>query len=195
VKGRPGNRTRTRYRLTADLRGHAESGEMRTASTPPDWSDVEHDSPVPSMSAMKRIGGYARTGVILVIGLTVLLAGVAMLALPGPGIVVIILGLVILSQEFAWAERLLDTAVEKLAASNSRAQESRHGKRVLAASGAGLILAGLVVFAIWSQFWVVGISLIIAGVIGLCTLHPRVHAWVDERAATGINATDDVPAR
>ena len=27
------------------------------------------------------------------------------------------------------------------------------------------------------------------------TLIPQVHQWVDERAATGINATDDVPAR
>ena len=67
--------------------------------------------------------------------MTVLLAGVAMLALPGPGMVVIIVGLVILATEFAWAQRLLDIAVEKVAAANSRAQESRHGKRMLAASG------------------------------------------------------------
>ena len=147
------------------------------------------------MSAMRRIGGYARTAVILVVGMTVLLAGVAMLALPGPGMVVIIVGLVILATEFEWAQRLLDIAVEKVAAANSRAQESRHGKRMLAASGIGLMVAGVVVIAIWSQFVVVGISLIVAGIIGLCTLIPRVHQWVEERAATGINATDDVPAR
>jgi uncharacterized protein (TIGR02611 family) len=147
------------------------------------------------MSTMKRIGGYARRGLILVVGGTVLLAGIAMLALPGPGVFVIIVALVILATEFAWAERLLDRAVEKLAAANSRAQESAHGKRMLAASGLGLIVAGLVVIAIWSQFWVVGVSLIIAGIIGLCTLHPQVHEWVEERAVTGINATDDVPAR
>jgi len=161
----------------------------------PDWTDVDGVDPVAPMSAMRRIGGYARTAVILVVGVTVLLAGIAMLALPGPGLLVIIVGLVILSQEFAWAERLLDRAVEKLAAANSRAQESRHGKRMLAASGIGLIVAGIVVGVVWSQFVVVGISLVIAGIIGLCTLHPRVHEWVDERAATGINATDDVPAR
>ena len=34
-----------------------------------------------------------------------LLAGFAMLVLPGPGIIVIILGLAILATEFAWAER------------------------------------------------------------------------------------------
>ena len=147
------------------------------------------------MSAMKRIGGYARTALVLVVGGTVLVAGIAMLALPGPGVFVIIVGLVILATEFAWAERLLDIAVEKLAAANSHAQESQHGKRMLAATGIGLILAGIAVIVVWSQFWIVGVSLIIAGIIGLCTLHPKVHAWVDERAATGLNDTDDVPAR
>jgi len=147
------------------------------------------------MNALKRIGHHSRRLVILVVGATVLLAGIALLALPGPGMVVIIVGLVILAQEFTWAERLLDIAVEKLAAANSRAQETRHGRRMLAASGIGLILAGIVVIVLFRQFVIVGISLIVAGVIGLCTLLPKVSAWVDDRAATGINATDDVPAR
>ena len=45
---------------------------------------------------------------VAVLGFTVLGAGVAMLALPGPGVVVIIVGLAILATEFAWAERALD---------------------------------------------------------------------------------------
>jgi tellurite resistance protein TerC len=43
-----------------------------------------------------------------VVGFTVLLVGVAMLVLPGPGLVVIAFGLVILSAEFVWARRALD---------------------------------------------------------------------------------------
>ncbi len=42
---------------------------------------------------------------ILVIGLTVILLGVAMILLPGPGALTIILGLAILGIEFAWARR------------------------------------------------------------------------------------------
>ncbi|MES1254987.1 MAG: PGPGW domain-containing protein [Acidobacteriota bacterium] len=42
------------------------------------------------------------------VGFTVLALGVAMLVLPGPGIVTIGLGLLILSAEFAWAKRALD---------------------------------------------------------------------------------------
>ena len=41
-------------------------------------------------------------------GFTVIAIGVAMLVLPGPGLVVIGLGLLILSAEFVWAKRALD---------------------------------------------------------------------------------------
>jgi tellurite resistance protein TerC len=50
----------------------------------------------------------AKRLVRIVIGFTVLLAGVAMLVLPGPGILVVGLGLLILSAEFLWARRLLE---------------------------------------------------------------------------------------
>jgi len=45
--------------------------------------------------------------VILVVGVTVIAGGLAMLVLPGPGIVVIIAGLAILATEFVWARHLL----------------------------------------------------------------------------------------
>ena len=49
----------------------------------------------------------AKRVVVLVIGGTVLLVGVAMLVLPGPGLVVAPAGLAILATEFVWAKRLL----------------------------------------------------------------------------------------
>jgi tellurite resistance protein TerC len=49
-----------------------------------------------------------RTVITAVFGFTVLAIGAAMLVLPGPGLVVIALGLLILSAEFVWAKRLLD---------------------------------------------------------------------------------------
>lgn len=50
----------------------------------------------------------ARRIVILVIGSTVVLLGVAMIVLPGPAVVVIPAGLAILATEFIWARRLLN---------------------------------------------------------------------------------------
>ena len=45
--------------------------------------------------------------VIMVVGSTLMLLGVALLVLPGPGVVVILLGLGVLAAEFAWARRVL----------------------------------------------------------------------------------------
>lgn len=50
---------------------------------------------------------HARRLVIAVVGVTVLLIGIALLVLPGPAFIVIPLGLAILAIEFAWARRLL----------------------------------------------------------------------------------------
>ena len=52
---------------------------------------------------------------ILLIGSTVVIFGVLLLVLPGPGIVVIIVGLAILATEFAWAEALLVGARKRAA--------------------------------------------------------------------------------
>jgi len=49
----------------------------------------------------------ARRLVVIAVGFTVLLIGVAMLVLPGPGVVVVPIGLAILATEFVWARHLL----------------------------------------------------------------------------------------
>jgi tellurite resistance protein TerC len=53
-----------------------------------------------TLKGIKRI-------VILVVGGTVLLLGIALLVLPGPAFIVIPVGLAILAIEFAWARRWL----------------------------------------------------------------------------------------
>jgi Putative transmembrane protein (PGPGW) len=45
--------------------------------------------------------------VVAVIGGTVVLIGIALLVLPGPALVVIPIGLIILASEFAWARHVL----------------------------------------------------------------------------------------
>ncbi|MDO8459723.1 MAG: PGPGW domain-containing protein [Nanoarchaeota archaeon] len=44
----------------------------------------------------------------IVFGFTILLLGIALLVLPGPGIVVIVFGLIILATEYIWARKLLE---------------------------------------------------------------------------------------
>jgi uncharacterized protein (TIGR02611 family) len=136
---------------------------------------------------LKWIGRNAKRMLIFILGVSVLLAGVAMLALPGPGVVVIIVGLVILATEFTWAERALDKTTERAAGAATKVTSNKSGQLALAASGIGMIGAGVLVAMFFSQFVLVGISIAIAGAIGLGTLHPKVQSWIDEKANTPSN--------
>jgi tellurite resistance protein TerC len=60
-------------------------------------------------------------------GFTVLAVGVALLVLPGPGILVIAVGLAILSAEFVWARRLLARVKAQAQAARDSFQGRRHG--------------------------------------------------------------------
>ncbi|HEX6845000.1 MAG TPA: PGPGW domain-containing protein [Actinomycetota bacterium] len=73
----------------------------------------EHPAWVPFKVVWRFIKRNGKRVAVTIAGFVVLLAGVAMLVLPGPGIVVIIAGLAILSTEYVWAQRLLAKAREK----------------------------------------------------------------------------------
>lgn len=62
---------------------------------------------------------------------TVVLAGIAMLLLPGPAFVVIPIGLTMLALEFASAERLLDRALDQADAAKQKASETTPAQRAL----------------------------------------------------------------
>ncbi len=54
----------------------------------------------------KRIPRAIRAPLVLVAGMTILVVGLALLVLPGPGWVIIFLGIAILASEFAIAEKM-----------------------------------------------------------------------------------------
>lgn len=54
-------------------------------------------------------------GAITAVGVIIILAGIAMLALPGPGWLTIFVGLTLLGSEYHWARRLLTWLRKKLA--------------------------------------------------------------------------------
>ncbi|RJK92995.1 TIGR02611 family protein [Vallicoccus soli] len=59
-------------------------------------------------------GAYRAT--VAVLGAAVVALGVVLLPLPGPGWLIIFAGLALLATEFAWAQRLLGFARERVAA-------------------------------------------------------------------------------
>lgn len=67
----------------------------------------------------------ARRIVIAVLGVTILVLGIFMLVAPGPGLIVIPIGLAILGLEFAWARRWLSRVRDGI----SRRNQANHASR------------------------------------------------------------------
>lgn len=89
-----------------------------------------HDHP--SIVWTKAVGRFiSRNGkriAVTIAGFVVLLAGVALLVLPGPGWLLIFVGLGILSTEYVWARRLLDTAKQKAEQAKNAVIERKNGR-------------------------------------------------------------------
>jgi uncharacterized protein (TIGR02611 family) len=75
------------------------------------WHD--HPAFVPVKAVGRFIQRSGKRIAVTVAGFAVLLAGVALLVLPGPGWLLIFVGLAILATEYVWAERLLKSAKRK----------------------------------------------------------------------------------
>ncbi len=88
-----------------------------------------------------------RWGVVAVGGLLTL-AGVVMTGpIPGPGFLVIPIGLALLALEFTWAERLLEKAVVWADAAKEQAANRSRGQKIATGLLAALAIGGFVVAA------------------------------------------------
>ena len=76
---------------------------------------------------LQVLGRAVRRGGVFLVGTALLVAGAAMLVLPGPGIAVMLLGLVVLSAEFLWAKRVLAWARERFSDLRDQAQARMPG--------------------------------------------------------------------
>jgi uncharacterized protein (TIGR02611 family) len=84
----------------------------------------------------------------VMVGFTLLLAGLAMLVLPGPAFLVIPIGLAILALEFTWAETMLERAIEQGEKAKQRATDATTTQRVLSGVAVGL---GATAIALWAM--------------------------------------------
>ena len=71
----------------------------------------------------------AKRVVKIVAGFTLLLVGIALLVLPGPGWVTIFLGLALLAAEFTWARRLLDRLKQTAGHVGEAARQYARGRK------------------------------------------------------------------
>ncbi|SDO39499.1 Putative transmembrane protein (PGPGW) [Lentzea jiangxiensis] len=110
---------------------------------------------------VKRVG-------VVVLGTVLLLVGIALLVLPGPGLLLVLAGLVTLASEFPKLERYVDPVRDRAmkAAEDSVSTPLRIAFSV--AAGLGLIAVGVVWGVVeWVPLagWSTGTSLILSGLV------------------------------
>lgn len=134
---------------------------------------------------VRLIAQNLRRLVIFVIGFGFVGAGLAMLVLPGPGILVSIIGLAVLAQEFAWAERTLDRTKSRASEATLKLTSSTFSRLTFALSASSLIVGGGIAAALTDSYRVLGVSAVAAGLCGLVVLVPRVRSWLDTPSRRG----------
>lgn len=159
---------------------------------------------VPESAAVREARKRRRTvllarkiGVALAGGL-VLAAGIAMIPLPGPGWLVVVLGLWILSTEFVWAERLLDQIRDKVIDAAHTAAGNKWSTGLSVLGGLSIIAAGIV-WALWGDLpyssWATGGVLAGSGVLALITIAWSVQDLKKKRRArTQVAGSDPAAA-
>lgn len=144
--------------------------------------------------------GAAKRLALEIVGWTLLLAGIAAMVLPGPGLLLMAAGLAVLSQQYTWAERLLDPVL--LRALRAAAEGVETWPRIIASTIGALALGGFGVLWIikpdvpswWpvaDKWWLVGgpwtgVTLILSSLIALGLLvysYRRFHGKPEARAA------------
>jgi hypothetical protein len=117
----PSARESLRERLRDDVWGD-ETSELDAEAVVQEFDEehpeagrrwYEHPAAVPFTAVARFIGRNGKRIAVTIAGFAVLLAGVALLVLPGPGWLLIFVGLGILSTEYVWARKLLVKAKEK----------------------------------------------------------------------------------
>jgi len=91
-------------------------------------------------SAAKRV-------VLEVVGWTLVIAGIAALVLPGPGLLLLAAGLFVLSQQYEWAERRVDPILDRALISAAIGVESLWKVGLSALFAIGLVACGV----LWIQ--------------------------------------------
>ncbi|MFF8728611.1 TIGR02611 family protein [Streptomyces sp. NPDC015171] len=92
---------------------------------------------------------------VFVLGLAVVVAGIIMLPLPGPGWVVIFGGMAIWATEFVWAQLVLRWTKRKVTEAAQRALDPKVRRRNITLTVIGLVIIGVLVGIYLWKFGVV----------------------------------------
>ena len=127
----------------------------------------------------RRVASTAKRLAVITVGFMLCGAGLIMLVVPGPGILVIFLGLLILATEYSWADRALERTRGRATDATSRLHASRIARLGVAASATALITGGAAAAVIADGNRYLGISAVVAGIGALAILIPATQRLID----------------
>ena len=136
--------------------GSNEPGEVAVATDEIKVDGVKGDSEqglgsrAPEFIKARRVLHVSWQVGVFVIGLAVVVAGIIMLPLPGPGWVVIFGGMAIWATEFVWAQLVLRWTKRKVTEAAQKALDPKVRRRNIILTSIGLVIVGaLVGFYVW----------------------------------------------
>ncbi|MGW7299806.1 MULTISPECIES: TIGR02611 family protein [unclassified Streptomyces] len=127
--------------------GSSEPGEVAMASdrTEVDGAKGERalGSRAPEFIKARRLLHLSWQVGVFIIGLAVVVVGIIMLPLPGPGWVVIFGGMAIWATEFVWAQLVLRWTKRKVTEAAQRALDPKVRRRNIILTSIGLVIIGV----------------------------------------------------
>ncbi len=132
-------------------------------------------SPAPTSPTRSSLVRRAAVGSL---GGALCATGVVMMVLPGPGVLMLFLGLAVLSREYPWARRSLERISSRAVAAIDQLRSSRSARLGVVTSAAVLVAGGAVITIVTSAYRYLGVSAIAAGLAGLAVLIPAVQQFV-----------------
>jgi hypothetical protein len=141
---------------------------------------------------------------VTLVGWLLVLVGLAALILPGPGLLLLLAGLVVLSQEYAWAERRVDPVKHK-AFDVARSGVATYPRIAMSALGAGAVIAVGVVWCLNPEIpetgpfgprlplggWATGSSIVVSGLVAMGLLLYSIKRFRGERVDGAVSSTRD----
>lgn len=88
-----------------------------------------------------------------IVGLLVVVGGIALMVLPGPGILLVVVGLAVLATEYAWARDLLGAAKEKAVQAQEEAVASPWRTWTTVLFALGMIVTGVAMVVVDDVAW------------------------------------------
>ncbi len=129
-------------------------GAVSEERTPPEEADLVG----PDWAWRRRVRDHGTwypvyRVVIFLVGLVLVLGGLALVPLPGPGWLIVIIGLAIWASEFDPAQRLLEFVKDKVRAW----EEWMRRQSVLVRVAVTLVTFAFVLGVVWATLWVIGV--------------------------------------